>query len=198
MNKIKAFTLIEVMMSIFIFTTAMLGYMTFHAHSMDVLFDNESAQFAHALAFNLVDEINSMSYESFAYMVGDSSHKDPNTGLPAPVTALVGTSSQPDTIMGDDKLFGDKFLASPFNILGAQDSTGAYRFYRVVRANSYANKTQSYVQQGTFLSTLYQVDVAVYWPKKSAQDPKMNCYADYSETECNYISIPLVRSNHKY
>ena len=71
MRKIKAFTLIEVMISIFIFTTAMLGYMSFHAHSMSVIFDNESAQFAHALAFNLVDEINSMSYDSFGYMVGD-------------------------------------------------------------------------------------------------------------------------------
>ena len=32
MRKTKAFTLIEVMISIFIFTTAMLGYMSFHAH----------------------------------------------------------------------------------------------------------------------------------------------------------------------
>lgn len=189
MNKIKAFTLIEVMVSIFIFTTAMLGYMTFHAHSMDVLFDNESAQFAHALAFNLVDEINSMSYDSFGYMVGDQ------TSTPKK-TALVGASSQSDAIMKNEKLFGDSFLESPFNILGAQDSTGSYRFYRVVRANSYANKTQSYVQQGTFLATLFQVDVAVYWPKKG--HPDVNCYANYSETECNYISIPLVRSNHKY
>ena len=65
MKKIKAFTLIEVMISIFIFTTSMLGYMAFHAHSMAMLFENESAQFAHSLAFDLVDEINAMSYDSF-------------------------------------------------------------------------------------------------------------------------------------
>ncbi|MBP5591744.1 prepilin-type N-terminal cleavage/methylation domain-containing protein [bacterium] len=189
MKKIKAFTLIEVMISIFIFTTAMLGYMAFHAHSMEVIFDNESAQFAHALAFNLVDEINSMSYDSFGYMVGDQ------TSTPKK-NALVGTASQADTIMADSKLFGSSFLSSPFNILGAQDSTGSYRFYRVVRADSYANKTQSYVQPGTFLSTLYQVDVSVYWPKKG--NPTVNCFANYSEAQCNYISIPLVRSNHKY
>lgn len=193
MNKIKAFTLIEVMISIFVFTTAMLGYMAFHARSMELLFDNESAQFAHALAFNLVDEINSMSYDSFGYMVGDqtSTPKKP---------ALVGTSSQSDAIMANEKLFGDKFLGSPFNILGTAhvSDSESYRFYRVVRADSYANKTQTYTQQGTFLSTLYQVDVSVYWPKKSAEDPKMNCFANYSEDQCNYISIPLVRSNHKY
>jgi hypothetical protein len=189
MNKIKAFTLIEVMISIFIFTTSMLGYMAFHAHSMAVIFDNESAQFAHALAFNLVDEINSMSFESFGDMVGDP------TSTPQK-TALVGTSSQLDSVMTNSKLFGDKFLYSPFNILGAQDSTGSYRFYRAVRADSYANKTQTYAAQGTFLSTLYHVDVSVYWPKKGY--PDKNCFADYSEASCNYLSIPLVRSNHKY
>ena len=102
--------------------------------------------------------------------------------------------------MANEKLFGDKFLGSPFNILGTAhvSDSESYRFYRVVRADSYANKTQTYTQQGTFLSTLYQVDVSVYWPKKSAEDPKMNCFANYSEDQCNYISIPLVRSNHKY
>lgn len=189
MRKIKAFTLIEVMISIFVFTTAMLGYMAFHAHSMAVIFDNESAQFAHALAFNLVDEINSMSFDSFGYMVGDQ------TSTPKKA-ALVGTSSQSDEIMADAKLFGNKFKSSPFNVLGAQDSTGPYRFYRVVRADSYANKTQTYTQQGTFLSTLYQVDVSVYWPKKGYPDE--NCFANYSAAKCNYLSIPLVRSNHKY
>lgn len=189
MRKIKAFTLIEVMISIFVFTTAMLGYMAFHAHSMAVVFDNESAQFAHALAFNLVDEINAMSFESFGDLVGDQ------TSTPVK-TALVGTSSQLDTVMTNSKLFGDKFLASPFNILGAQDSTGPYRFYRAVRADSYANKTQTYTQPGTFLSTLYHVDITVYWPKKGY--PDVNCFSNYSEAACNYLSIPLVRSNHKY
>ena len=73
MRKNRAFTLIEVMISIFIFTTSMLGYMAFHAHSMSVLFENESAQFAHALAFNLVEEFNSMSYDSFKALAGSGS-----------------------------------------------------------------------------------------------------------------------------
>lgn len=190
MKRIKAFTLIEVMISIFIFTTAMLGYMAFHAHSMAVLFDNESAQFAHSLAFNLIDEINSMSFEAFGDMVGDPS------AVPAK-TAMVGTSSQSDVIMADPKLLGPTFKSSPFNILGEHEdpSSGTYLFYRVVRADSYANRTQTYTQQGTFLSTLYQVDVDVYWPKKGY--PKAKCASLYSEEQCNHISIPLVRSNHK-
>jgi len=191
MNKIKAFTLIEVMISIFIFTTAMLGYMSFHAHTMAVLFDNESAQFAHALAFNLIDEINSMSYDKFGYMVGDDTTKPKKT-------ALVGTSSQLDTIMGHELLLGEKFKSSPFNIMGVHDENDPYRFYRVVRANSYANKTQSYAMPGTYLSTLYHVDVAVYWPKKGHGDKDLDCSTQYSEEKCNYISIPLVRSNHEY
>ena len=191
MRKIKAFTLIEVMISIFIFTTAMLGYMAFHAHSMEVLFDNESAQFAHALAFNLVDEINSMSYESFGYMVGDETTTPKKPGY-------VGTEFKPDSVMQKPELFGPNFIASPFNVLGEQDDSGPYRFYRVVSADKYSNKTQTYAQQGTFLATLYHVEVKVYWPKKDAADPTMNCSSPYDETQCNVITVPLVRSNHKY
>lgn len=191
MRKIKAFTLIEVMISIFIFTTAMLGYMAFHAHSMAVLFDNESAQFAHALAFNLVDEINSMSYDAFGYMVGDETTTPQKPGY-------VGTELKLDSVMQKPELFGTNFVASPFNVLGEQDDSGPYRFYRVVTADSYSNKTQRYTQQGTFLSTLYHVEVKVYWPKKEAADPTMNCFSSYNETQCNVITIPLVRSNHKY
>ena len=184
MRKIKAFTLIEVMISIFIFTTAMLGYMAFHAHSMEVLFDNESAQFAHALAFNLVDEIG--------YMVGDETTTPKKPGY-------VGTEFKPDSVMQKQELFGPNFIASPFNVLGEQvGDTESYRFYRVVSADKYSNKTQTYAQQGIFLATLYHVEVKVYWPKKDAEDPKMNCSSPYDETQCNVITVPLVRSNHKY
>lgn len=191
MKKIRAFTLIEVMISIFVFTTGMLGYMAFHAHSMAVLFDNESAQFAHSLAFNLVDEINSMSFESFGYLVGDE------TTTPKK-NAYVGTDPQSDEVMKKPELFGSAFVASPFNVLGEQDASGPYRFYRAVSADSYANKTQKYAQPGTFLATLYHVEVKVYWPKKEADDPAMNCFEQYNETQCNVITIPLVRSNHQY
>lgn len=182
MRKIKAFTLIEVMISIFIFTTAMLGYMSFHAYSAAVLFDNESAQFAHSLAFNLVDEINSMSYDSFNKF-----------------TQLVGTTSQSDVILANDELFGSKFASSPFNIFGKSEGSGSdasYLFYRSVRVDTYSNKTQTYAQAGTYLSTLYHVDVSVYWPKKGY--PNQNCFTNYSENACNTLSIPLVRSNKDY
>ena len=177
MKKIKAFTLIEVMISIFVFSSAMLGFMAFHAHTMAVLFENESAQFAHALVFNMVDEINAMSYDSFQAFTSK-------------------------TTWTDDKdlksLFGADFKESPFNSFGKQTTqVENYRFYRALKVDTYANQTQAYVQSGTYFSTLYHVEVRVAWPKR--EYPTQDCSTSgYTTAKCNTISIPLVRSDEKY
>lgn len=189
MRKIKAFTLIEVMISIFIFTTAMLGYMSFHAYSASVLFDNESAQFAHSLAFNLVDEINSMSYESFFKLTSNDADKG---GFAFSRNTKIFDW---EVKAKDSDLFGTDFAVSPFNIFGKHDENASYRFYRAIRIDSYTNKTQTYAQTGSYLSTLYHVDVLVFWPKKGY--PDADC-SNYNETACNMLSIPIVRSNEDF
>jgi len=175
MRKIKAFTLIEVMISIFIFTTAMLGYMSFHAHSMSVIFDNESAQFAHALAFNLVEEINSMSYNDFAKLAQNTA------------------SQQSDTFLKGSSYFGDNFGVSPFYMT----DTLSYKFNRFIKTTKYTDITGSFSQAGTFTSTLYHVEVIVYWPKRG--NGNVDCIASLQnfETKCNEIRVPLVRSSKK-
>lgn len=175
MRKIKAFTLIEVMISIFVFTTAMLGYMSFHAHSMAVLFDNESAQFAHSLAFNLVEEINSMSYKDFAKLVEKTSQAQP----------------QLDDFLKTSAYFGDKFGVSPFYMT----DTTTYKFNRYIKTVKYTDLTGIYAQEGTFTSTLYHTEVSVYWPKRGYGDKECVAGMQNFETTCNEIVIPLVRSN---
>ena len=179
MIKIKAFTLIEVMVSIFVFSSAMLGFMAFHAHTMAVLFENESAQFAHSLAFNLVDEINAMAYDSFSKFTSKTSWTDD-----ADVEGF----------------FGSNFKKSPFDSFGNQvagSSSATYRFYRALKVDTYSHQTQVYTQTGTYLSTLYHVDVRVAWPKK--EWPNATCdVSGYNSSKCNSINIPLVRSDEQY
>jgi prepilin-type N-terminal cleavage/methylation domain len=177
MKKIKAFTLIEVMISIFVFSSAMVGFMAFHAHTMSVLFENESAQLAHALAFNLVDEINAMSYDSFSQFISKTNWTD-------------------DADL--QSLFGSDFKASPFNSYGEQKNEGNYRFYRALKVDTYANQTQLYVQQGSYLSTLYHVEVRVAWPKRNSTPTHACNVGGYSSEVCNSIIIPLVRSAENY
>ncbi|MBR6421474.1 prepilin-type N-terminal cleavage/methylation domain-containing protein [bacterium] len=178
MRKNRAFTLIEVMVSIFIFTTSMLGYMAFHAHSMSVLFENESAQFAHALAFNLVEEFNSMSYDSFKELAGTGS-----------VVNLQESTLQ------NDKYLGANYRISPFYMTGS----ASYAFYRNIVIAPYSMATGTYVQPGTYLSTLYQIEVSVYWPKMGhGEYPCTNSSSAGFDDNCNALTIPLVRSNRAY
>ncbi len=186
MRKIRAFTLIEVMISIFIFTTAMLGYMSFHAHSMSVLFDNESAQFAHSLAFNLVEEMNAMSYDDFFSLVSDkfcSCDADKRVCNSCNNKVLAD-----DTTLGLKNYFGADYSSNPFMIVKGAES---YRFYRFVSIVRYKDKTPAFVQDGSYLSTLFHVLIEVRWPKRGHGDH--DC-TNYDEGACDKIEIPLVRS----
>lgn len=177
MRKNKAFTLIEVMISIFIFTTAMLGYMAFHAHSMSVLFENESAQFAHALAFNLVEEFNSMSYDSFKELA-----------TPGNLNKLMDNKDLKN-------YFGANYDVSTFYMTGSS----SYGFHRKFLIKSYQQATGNYAQTGTYLATLYQVEVSVWWPKIGhGSEPCDNENDGDFNKNCNSIKIPLVRSNRAY
>lgn len=174
MRKIKAFTLIEVMISIFIFTTAMLGYMSFHAHSMSVIFDNESAQFAHSLAFNLVEEINSMSYKEFDKLV-----------------EMSGTQ-QIDTFLKNTVFFGENFGVSPFYFVA---DTQNYKFNRYIKSTKYTDITGSSAQTGSFKATLYHVEISVYWPKRGFGSVDCTSSLQNFSAQCNEIRVPIVRSN---
>jgi len=184
MRRIKAFTLIEVMVSIFIFTTAMLGYMAFYAHSMSVIFDNESAQFAHALAFNLVEEINSMSYKDFNELAKKTSSKKKDSEV-FPNNA--------------EHYFGTTYGVSPFCLAqyDTDNSCKIYKFNRYIITQKYASEEVSgvFVMPGTFLSTLYEVRVTVYWPKRGYGTEDCGPSTSGIDVKCNSVTFPLVRSN---
>ena len=174
MKKTAAFTLIEVMISIFIFSTAMIGYMAFHAHSMSVLFDNESAQFAHAIAFNLVDEMNAIKVEDFKTLIDEK-----------------GNSKFSDTVLKQQKYLGTDFGASPFYLTDAQ----SYKFNRYIQILPYTEVTGVSVPKGSFLSYLYQIEITVYWPKRGFGSQDCTDQIQNFETKCNQVVLHLVRSD---
>jgi len=179
MRKLRAFTLIEVMISIFVFTTAMLGYMAFHSHSMSVLFENESAQFAHSLAFNLIEEFNAMSYDSFQKITDDILHKQ--------------AGELAEATLATNDFFGTNYATSPFYM---NKNGASYAFYRKISIQSYSQATGHYAAKGTYLATLYEIKVYVYWPKIGHGNA--NCSDrndDAFNTDCNEIMAVLVRSN---
>lgn len=174
MKRFKAFTLIEVMISIFVFSSAMLGFMAFHAHTMSVMLENELNQFGHALAFNLLDEINAAPNDLFIKLERTYQWA-------------------PDKDLATAQFFGEDFKASPFNSFGIQTtSTENYRFYRFFQVRKYSEVTKIYVQNGTHLSTLYQVEVGVFWPKR--ENPDYDC-SSRDTTHCESVIVPLVRSD---
>ncbi|MBP5406734.1 prepilin-type N-terminal cleavage/methylation domain-containing protein [bacterium] len=192
MKKIKAFTLIEVMVSIFVFSSAMIGFMAFHVYTKSVLFEQEMFQVANALASNMLEEINAMSYSGFR------EHFITNAPLKEWREDKEFVDSNGESSGTSSGAFGKGFVASPFNSFGkpSPDANDNYRFYRAVKVTAYAERTQRFVQKGTYLSTLYEVEVRVAWPKSDY--PAHSCDKSGFNDKCESITIPLIRSAENY
>jgi type II secretory pathway pseudopilin PulG len=174
MKLIKAFTLVECMVSIFIFSAGMLGFMAYHTRSTIMMFENESAQLAHALALNLADEINSLSGDDLRDM-----------------KESLGTGLNFDNKIADfiDKGTGT-FNTSPFNSFGISSTSDSYLLYRMIQADSYSNKTQTANPEISHLGLLWHFDILVGWPKKGYPSKQCN---SMGESECNYVRVPIVK-----
>jgi len=66
MKNYYGFTLIEVVVAIFVFSSGMMAFMAYHARANTMIFETESSQIAHALGLNLIEEINSMTPARFS------------------------------------------------------------------------------------------------------------------------------------
>lgn len=176
---IKAFTLLEVMVSIFIFTTSMLGYMAFNAYAQTALFESDSTQFASALAFNLIDELNSISCDAFKQYFTDSTS-------PKLVNDRPYLDSEISSTMKN--ALGNNFKVGPHS-LSVDDS---YKFYRKIEIETYQHVTNRYVLPRAYLNKLYHIRVGVFWPKFG--NGGTDC-SNFDEDKCNVVYAYLVRSN---
>lgn len=178
MKRIQGFTLIEVMIAIFIFSSGMLAFMAYHARANTMIFDTESSQIAHSLGVNLAEEINSMT--------------------PARFIELCDNGITYDSIYQDANLSvhfnqGGTFVVGPFDAWGRPlggDPSEQYMFYRMLRINTYNNITDSAFDNTTPFSRLRHVEVIISWPVRGSGSTKCN---SEGKVGCNYLYIPIVK-----
>jgi len=179
MKRYAGFTLLEVMVAIFIFSSGMMAFMAYHARANTMIFDTESSQIAHALGLNLVEEISSMTPARFIELCD-------NSGI------TYGAIYQ-DANLSHYFDQGDTFVVGPFDAWGKPlggDPSEPYMFYRMLKINTYTSMTDtSYVETSQF-NRLRHVDVIISWPLRGHSSTKCN---SEGKQECNYLYIPVVK-----
>ena len=179
MKELRGFTMIEVMISIFIFSSGMLAFMAYHARANTIIFDAESSQIAHTLGLNLAEEINSMTPARLALLCD-------NNGITY------------DSVYQDANLSvyfdqGGTFVVGPFDAWGRPlggDPSEQYMFYRMLRINTYNNITDTANAADTHFFRLRHVEVIVSWPMRGFGSTKCN---SEGKVGCNYLYIPIVK-----
>jgi len=182
----KGFTLLEVMMSIFVFMIGMIGFVKFQIRSSEMIFDNESAQIAHSLAFNLLEDIDSMDPEKLRDMLK---------------SVASNTSDFPDSALSAwmTKDSTNTFSSGPYNSFGLADSGSGYKFYRRVSVQKYASNAIAgsgfYTQKNSPYDLLRQINVYVLWPRREyAGSSKCTNMSDSNfSTECQVVKLSLLK-----
>lgn len=189
MNEIrqnKGFTLLEVMMSIFVFMIGMIGFVKFQIRSSEMIFDNESAQIAHTLAFNLLEDIDSMDSQKLRDMLD----------------SIGGTTSDfPDSTLAEwmSTDATTAFSSGPYNSFGLADNSAGFKFYRRVSVQKYASNAIAgsgfYTQKNSPYDLLRQINVYVLWPRREyAGSTKCTNMSDSNfATECQVVKLSLLR-----
>jgi len=176
----NGFTLLEVMVAIFVFSSGMMAFMSYHARANTMVFETESSQTAHAIAINLAQEVSSMTPARFKELCDTS-------GI------TIGAIYQ-DANVSYYFDQGGEFATGPFDSWGKPlngAATGDYLFYRMIRIDTYDNITDSSNQEGSQLARLRHFEVIVSWPLKGHGTVKCN---SVGKQGCNYLTIPIVKN----
>lgn len=184
MKKNKGFTLLEVVISLFIFSSGMMAFMAYHAKANSLAFDNESSQTAHALALNLSEEINSMTPERFFLLTENESVVKGAYTFDYMLVQYI------DSLRDDS---GTPVNVSPFDSFGkpGASSTGIFNYWRFIRINTYDSETDTFNPDPSLYGKLRQVDVIVSWPFKDKGAVQCNQIDKFDS--CNYLTIPVVK-----
>jgi prepilin-type N-terminal cleavage/methylation domain-containing protein len=179
----KGFTLLEVMVSIFVFMIGMVGFVKFQIRSSEMIFDNESAQIAHSLAFNLLEDIDSMDSEALRTMFGGDS-------VPERSDSTYTSSLTKDRT--------GSYSPGPYNSFGLADNSATYKFYRRISVQKYASNAIAgsgfYTQKNSPYDLLRQINVYVMWPRRDYPDATCSAtnIGDFEE-KCQFIKLSLLK-----
>jgi len=175
----NGFTLIEVMIAIFIFTTGMLAFMSYHARANSMLFENESAQIAHSIALNMAEDINSMDPAELRELSGVACFASGGTCQDANIAYYMDKSGS--------------YAYGPYDSLGKPlvgSVTGSYLFYRLIRMRTYDEITQESNFENSTLGLMRHFDVIAAWPRRGS--PDVRC-SGLGNQFCNYVVVPIVK-----
>lgn len=175
----KGFTLLEVMIAIFVFSTGMMAFMTYHSRANTMIFETESAQIAHSIAVNLAQEVSSMTPERFREVCEES--------------GITHGAIYQDSNLSYYFDQGGEFAVGPFDAWGKPLNgavSGKYLFYRMLKINTYNNMTDSSNPETSQLARLRHFEVIVSWPLKGHGSVRCN---SVGKAQCNYIIIPIVK-----
>lgn len=177
MKNTRGFTLLEVMIAIFVFSTGMMAFMAYHARANSMMFENESSQIAHSLALNLAEEISSLSSED----IRDLSE--------AACFASGGTCQDANIGIYFDR--GGSFITGPFDSWGKPTTTdGTFMFYRLILMRTYDEMTQTSNPEQSQFGLLRHFDVYAAWPSRAGATTKCS---SLGVANCNYIRIPIIK-----
>ena len=179
MKKESGFTLLEVMISIFIFSSGMMAFMSYHARANTLVFETESSQIAHSIAVGLAQEVSSMTPERFRQLCDESN-------------VTYGAIYQ-DANLSNYFDGGGEFAVGPFDSWGKPlngSATENYMFYRMLKIDTYEGMTDISHPDTSQFSRLRHLEVIVAWPLKGHGATKCN---SLGKPACNYLEIPVVK-----
>lgn len=177
---IYGFTLLEVLISIAVFSIGLLAYMTYQGRTSSMLFDTESSIIASSLAVEIAEEINSMAEVDFLAVITAAGDPLPNDWL------------------DDDanfKAFSPllNFTSGPFDSFGNPVADGETpMFYRKLRIRTYDNLSGVDHPENSPLDVLRIIEVVVGWNQKDSP-PSLQCNTMPMPNGCNEIRLMVIK-----
>lgn len=181
----RAFTIMEIMTALVIFSGSMLAYLGYQASVAKVLYDAQSTTLAGHIADDLVQAIDLMDSVEFQDLVDNT-----------PMDAIQSDNDVALFIKNLRNLADTPVTTGPFTAQGAPlavaGATGPSYFHRHIRINTYGAETNTSgltVEQLWFY--YYHVEVIVSWPKAGAA-LTTNC-SDLSTAGCDRLNIHFMK-----
>ena len=186
---LPAFTIIEIMTALVIFSGSMLAYLGYQASVSKVLYDAQSASMAGHLAEDFVQAIDTLDNEAFKNLVEsfplDNIMSDNSINSS---TVLIRSFQNPTT---DTDAFTGPFTPLGIPLYGSS-APGNGLFFRHIRINTYGAETNN---SGLTIEQLYfyyyHVEIIVSWPRTNAP-PATRCTA-LTNTQCDQLHIHFLR-----
>ncbi len=182
--RVEAFTLLEIMTALVVFSGSMLAYLGYESSVSRVMYQAQSSAIAQHLIEDMVHAIDTMDVADFQTLV-DSMPMDT-------MTSDTAISSYIKSLNGAD---GSPLYVGPFSSQGTplnNASTGGF-FYRFLVINTYRNEVgDPSITVDQLFFYYYQVTVVVAYPRPDTADGSATC-ATPSDSVCYRTAVTFLK-----